>query len=151
MKKRMILMAALVVAFGIGTLMAQDQKTAPPQKPVQNPNVTRNQSTMHKMPTNEERADRMVARLTQQLKLSDSQQKQAKLIYADFYKERENMAKEGQHTADRSKMDQLIQNRDKQMKDILSEQQYTDYMKMNQEMVRPAKRPEMQTPPPKQK
>ena len=128
-----VLAALLSLGFGAGSLFAQDQSEAPPpsgQQSDQQMGMGRHMGGRH-MPT----VDDQLKHLTKKLNLSDDQQAKLKPILEDQRKQMEQIHNDSSLSReDRfSKMQELRQSSDTQVKSVLNEDQQKSFDKMRQE------------------
>jgi periplasmic protein CpxP/Spy len=129
-----LLAALLGLGFGAGNAFSQDQPEAPPpasgQQSDQATGMGRHMGHRH-MPT----VDDQIKHLTKKLNLSDDQQAKLKPILEDQRKQMEQIRNDSSLSReDRfSKMQELRQNSDTQVKSVLNDDQQKSFDNMRQE------------------
>jgi Spy/CpxP family protein refolding chaperone len=125
-----------LLSLGLGTAFAQDDKDAPPPPPGQPSGEGQHEGMgrhmgRHGMPT----ADDQLQHLTKKLNLSEGQQAKLKPILEDRRAQMEKIHSDSSLSReDRfSKMQELRQNSDTQIKNVLNEDQQKNFDKMRQE------------------
>ena len=136
-----VLAALLSLGFAAGTAFGQDEPAPPPagQQPDQQsaPGMGRHMGHRH-MPT----VDDQLKHLTKQLNLSDDQQAKLKPILEDQRKQMDGIRNDSSLSReDRfSKMQELRQSSDTQIKSVLNDDQQKNFDKMREEQANRMKR-----------
>jgi hypothetical protein len=131
-----ILLAALFsLGFAVNNAFGQDSQEAPPPRPAQGdqqpgPGMGRNMGRRPMMSV-----DDQLKHLTKKLKLSDEQQTKLKPILEDQHKQMDQLREDSSLSRQDkfSKMQEIRQNSDTQIKSVLNEDQQKNFDKMRAE------------------
>ncbi len=86
------------------------------------------------------KADQMVERMTEKLSLTEDQQKSIKALYTDFFAEMEAMRESRDRSTMRESMSNLKYELDEDVKALLTEDQITEFEKMQSKRAEKSKR-----------